>query len=79
MFVGLPDGQPLSERVASLMRGVRSSEIDEFARDLARHYEINGCPYEVVSEGTGWLLFDSEKRVSGRDGAVLEAKTVVQQ
>ena len=45
LFVGLPDGQPLSsEKVASLMRGVRSSEIDEFARDLAQHYEIEWVP-----------------------------------
>ena len=74
LFVGLPDGQPLSsEKVASLMRGVRSSEIDEFARDLAHHYEINGCPYEVVSEGSGWIL--RLRKEFRQYGAVLEAKT----
>ena len=74
LFVGLPEGQPLSsERVANLMRGVRSSEIDEFARDLAHHYEINGCPYEVVSEGTGWIL--RLRKEFRQYGAVLEAKT----
>ena len=74
LFVGLPEGQPLSsERVANLMRGVRSSEIDEFARDLAHRYEINGCPYEVVSEGTGWIL--RLRKEFRQYGAVLEAKT----
>ena len=74
LFVGVPEGQPLSsERVANLMRGVRSSEIDEFARDLAHHYEINGCPYEVVSEGTGWIL--RLRKEFRQYGAVLEAKT----
>ena len=74
LFVGLPDGQPLSsEKVASLMRGVRSTEIDEFARDLAQHYETNGCPYEVVSEGTGWIL--RLRKEFRQYGAILEAKT----
>jgi len=74
LFVGLPEGQPLSsERVASLMRGVRSTEIDEFARDLAHHYETNGCPYEVVYEGAGWLL--RLRKEFRQYGAVLEAKT----
>ena len=74
LFVGLPNGQPLSsEKVASLMRGVRSTEIDEFARDLAQHYETNGCPYEIVSEGSGWIL--RLRKEFRQYGAILEAKT----
>ena len=55
------------------MRGVRSVEIDEFAQELSRFYEVNGCPYEVVSEGSGWILRLREEY--RQYGAILEAKT----
>ena len=74
LFVGLPGGKPLSsQRVSKLMRGVRSVEIDEFAQELSRFYEVNGCPYEVVSEGSGWMLRLREEY--RQYGAILEAKT----
>lgn len=74
LFVGLPGGEPLSSRrVARLMRGVRAAEVDELARDLGRQYTANGCPYEVVSKASGWLL---QLRHEYRQfGALLEAKT----
>jgi len=57
LFVGLPGGVPLeSRRVAGLMRGVRPQEIDDIAADLARRYRANRCPYEVVSQGQGWVM-----------------------
>ena len=74
LFVGLPGGKPLpSQRVSKLMRGVRSVEIDEFAQELSRFYGVNGCPYEVVSEGSGWILRLREEY--RQYGAILEAKT----
>lgn len=74
LFVGLPGGEPLSSRrVARLMRGVRAAEIDELAADLSSQYAANGCPYEVVSQASGWLL---RLRDDYRQfGALLEAKT----
>lgn len=74
LFVGLPGGEPLSSRrVARLMRGVRAAEIDALAAELAGQYAANGCPYEVVSKASGWLLrLRNEYR---QFGAVLEAKT----
>ena len=74
LFVGLPAGAPLSSRrVASLMRGVRATEIDALAEDLARQYQSNNCPYEVVSQENGWVM---RLRAEYRQfGAVLEART----
>ena len=74
LFVGLPGGEPLSSRrVARLMRGVRAAEIDELASELADEYAANGCPYEVVSKASGWLLRLREEY--RQFGALLEAKT----
>lgn len=57
LFVGLPDGKPLSSRtVAGLMRGVRPQEIDDLAGQLRRRYRADNCPYEVVSRDEGWAL-----------------------
>lgn len=57
LFVGLPGNVPLSsKRVAGLMRGVRAREIDDLAADLARRYRADRCPYEVVSQGDGWVM-----------------------
>lgn len=57
LFVGLPGGSALdSRRVAGLMRGVRPQEIDDLAVELARRYRTNRCPYEVVSQGQGWMM-----------------------
>ncbi|RLS32145.1 MAG: hypothetical protein DWH79_08520 [Planctomycetota bacterium] len=57
LFVGLPGGVPLSGRkVAALMRGVRPQEIDELALELSLSCRANNCPYDVVSQGDGWVM-----------------------
>ncbi|MCL4203156.1 MAG: SMC-Scp complex subunit ScpB [Pirellulaceae bacterium] len=57
LFVGHPDNKPLtSERVASLMRGVRPQEIDELVIELNEDYERQGCPYCVESVGAGYRM-----------------------
>ena len=56
LFVGGGD-QPLStERVAGLMRGVRSAEIDGLVRELNERYDADGCPYRIESDGDGYRL-----------------------
>jgi segregation and condensation protein B len=57
LFVGHPDNQPLTaKQAASLMRGVRPSEIDDLVRELNEIYAAEGCPYWVVSVGAGYCL-----------------------
>jgi segregation and condensation protein B len=73
LFVGLPGGAALgSKRVAALMRGVRPQEIDELAMELARGYRANNCPYEVVSQGDGWVMRLREEFASF--GRVIESR-----
>jgi len=74
LFVGLPGGKPLSSSmVAGLMRGVRPPEIDALAAELGRRYEADNCPYEVASQGDGWVL--RLRPEFARFGAVLERRT----
>ncbi len=57
LFVGTPENQPLnSQQVASLMRGVRSAEIDELIAELNRQYRSEGRPYSIVAEGAGYRV-----------------------
>ncbi len=57
LFVGNPQNQPLSSRqVASLMRGVRSTEIDDAVRDLNADYLRRNCPYAIAEEAQGYRL-----------------------
>ncbi len=57
LFVGHPQNEPLTNKqVASLMRGVRPSEIDALVRELNRDYRARGCPYWIVAEGAGYRL-----------------------
>ncbi len=57
LFVGLPGGEPItSRRVASLLRGVRPQEIDDLAAELRGDYAAERRPYEVVSQGAGWVM-----------------------
>jgi segregation and condensation protein B len=57
LFVGHPQNEPLtSQRVASLMRGVRPEEIDELVVELNEIYATERRPYEVVSTGAGYRL-----------------------
>jgi segregation and condensation protein B len=78
MFVGHPDNQPLSsERVASLMRGVRAQEIDELVAELNRSYDEEGCPYRIESAGAGYRMALRDEFHSLRDvfyGRVKAAK-----
>jgi segregation and condensation protein B len=62
LFVGSPDDTPLtSQGVASLMRGVRPAEIDEFVRELNDQYAANRCPYTITSAADGYRLVLREK------------------
>ena len=42
-------------------------------KNFLASYEVNGCPYQVVSEGSGWILRLREEYK--QYGAILEAKT----
>jgi len=73
LFVGQPDGAPLTSRkVASLMRGVRPQEIDDLVIELGRSYEANQCPFEIVSKDAGWVL--RLRQEFSRFGQVLETR-----
>jgi segregation and condensation protein B len=57
LFVGGPGAEPLtSQRVSSLMRGVRPAEIDDLVRDLNERYDSDGRPYRVENVGDGYRL-----------------------
>jgi segregation and condensation protein B len=57
LFVGTADNAPLAgERIATLMRGVRSAEIDELVRDLNRQYRDEARPYTILDEDSGYRL-----------------------
>ena len=73
LFVGQTDGTALTSRkVASLMRGVRPQEVDELVAELRREYAANNCPYEIVSQDSGWVL--RLRPEYARLGQVLEAR-----
>lgn len=78
LFVGHPENQPLtSEKVASLMRGVRAQEINELVVELNRSYDEEGCPYRIESAGAGYQLVLRDEFHSLRDvfyGRVKAAK-----
>ena len=74
LFVGLPDGRPLTARVAAgLMRGVRPEEVADLAAELGRRYRGENRPYEVVSREDGWVL--RLRPEFAQFGAVLEQRT----
>jgi len=74
LFVGLPDGRPLTARVAAgLMRGVRPEEVADLAAELGRRYRAENRPYEVASREDGWVL--RLRREFAQFGAVLEQRT----
>ena len=78
LFVGHPENLSLtSEKVASLMRGVRAQEIDELVAELNRGYDEEGCPYRIESTGAGYRLVLRDEFHSLRDvfyGRVKAAK-----
>ena len=62
LFVGHPDNQPISARhMASLMRGVRSSEVELLVQELNELYAETDCPYRIESSGTGYRMKLAEK------------------
>jgi segregation and condensation protein B len=77
LFVGHPANEPLAaERIAALMRGVHSSEIDELVEELNRDYEAAGCPYTIASVDLGYQLTLRPQFASLRDafyGRIREA------
>ena len=74
LFVGLPDGEPISSRrAAGLMRGVRPQEIDDLAAGLRQRYLANNCPYEVVAKDAGWVM--RLRPEFARFGSVVEARS----
>ena len=57
LFVGNRDNTPLAScRVAELMRGVEADEIPQLVDALNRRYAANGCPYHIVTRGSGYRL-----------------------
>jgi segregation and condensation protein B len=57
LFVGAADNGPLtSQRVSSMMRGVRPAEIDDLVRDLNERYDADGRPYRIESDVEGYRL-----------------------
>ncbi|MDP6467709.1 MAG: SMC-Scp complex subunit ScpB [Pirellulaceae bacterium] len=78
LFVGNAENTPLTaKRIAALMRGVSPREIDELVIDLNDRYRELECPYEVVSQGAGYLLNIRDEYANLRDrfyGSVREAR-----
>ncbi|MCA9156310.1 MAG: SMC-Scp complex subunit ScpB [Planctomycetales bacterium] len=78
LFVGHPENESLTaEQVASFMRGVRATEIDDLVKQLNQLYEDEGCPYEIASVGAGYRLQLRDEFLSLREkffGRVKEAK-----
>jgi len=57
LFVGNQEGEPLSAtKAAELMRGVEPGEVIDLVDELNGRYSANGCPYEIISEGSGYRL-----------------------
>ena len=57
LFVGNRGGQPLTPyQAAELMRGVTPGEVADLVELLNRRYANRGCPYEIVSEESGYRL-----------------------
>lgn len=90
LFVGNPACEPLTtESAASAMQGVSPAEIDEMVAELNAEYEADGCPYEIVARGSGYLMalrpeFEAVRRqIDGRlrqarlSSAAVEALSLV--
>ena len=57
LFVGSPDNRPLTSRqIAALMRGFSPREVDDLIVELNQHYLDRGCPYEIASQGAGYVM-----------------------
>jgi len=57
LFVGNRDKLPLTaQQAAELMRGVAASEIPGLVDALNHRYAAVGCPYQIVSERSGYRM-----------------------
>ena len=78
LFVGSPDNRPLTSRqIAALMRGFSPREIDDLIVELNAHYHARGCPYEIASQGSGYVMQLRRTHEALRDrflGRVRDAK-----
>jgi segregation and condensation protein B len=62
LFVGNRDNEPLTAAsAAELMRGVDADEIPALVQQLNDRYNKTGCPYRIVSDGTGYRLSLTEE------------------
>jgi segregation and condensation protein B len=68
LFVGSDDNEPFSGRqIAARLRGVSPDEVDELVTELNSEYYENGCPYEILSQGSGYRRALREEFASLRD------------
>jgi segregation and condensation protein B len=78
LFVGNRDHQPLTAaQAAELMRGVAAGEIPGLVDALNRRYAAEGCPYQIVSQRSGYRMTLREDFSKLRDrfyGRVREAR-----
>jgi segregation and condensation protein B len=78
LFVGHPDGRPLSARqMAAAMRGVSPREIDAAVAELNARYLQDAAPYEIAGSARGYQLKLRDEFGRVRDkfhGQVREAK-----
>jgi segregation and condensation protein B len=57
LFVGHPHNEPLTSRMmASYLRGVSPTEVDQLVERLNEAYRADEAPYEIVSQGAGYRL-----------------------
>lgn len=82
LFVGTPDGRPLTNReMAAHIRDVSPKEVDTLVQELNDQYDEASVPYHVVSEGPGYRMqvrpqHEAVRRRFG--GRVREAKLTPQ-
>jgi len=78
LFVGNSENSPLTaKRIAALMRGVSPREVDELVVELNERYLELEAPYEIISQGAGYLLNIRDEYAGLRDrfyGSVREAR-----
>lgn len=78
LFVGHPENESISSRhIASLMRGVRSNEVELLVRELNDRYDESECPYRIETSAGGYRLVLLDKYAALREnfyGRVREAK-----
>ncbi len=78
LFVGRPDNGPIdADLVASMMRGVRSAEIEQLVAELNELYANDGHVMRIVASGEGYRMQLADEFSSTADrfyGRVREIK-----